>query len=328
MRADHVHCCRSDFAREPYQTMYRCATAGALTVILVCLSGATIRAPEATAQAASCEQATDLFDLPPRIAYGRDLKILLNAGEGVQVFAADSGAVYPGTQVEPASPGVTRVVIPFKPGARARIELVKTVGVDGCIHQSSIVTPVAGIAPTARARDAIIDTGGGAQARGIFFEFRTPANCFETAPSAVSLTIRDGEKRRTASVSDPCLWDTTARSLRAPGWRFLQTEGLAGDIVAAPRLVPDWNKGYHRLRYSFSVGGRPIRSGTLAIRIGQDNRPITIYQGTDDFVNYCINGGKRITSRNGRLSCTRIFDDDISDDYVVSVSRDRRARAV
>jgi len=68
-------------------------------------------------------------------------------------------------------------------------------------------------------------------------------------------------------------------------------------------FVPAWTRdGNHSLSYAVSSAGAVIRHGTLQVAVfgAQTDR---IYQGTDAFVNFCINGNKQINSLNHRLYC-------------------------
>jgi hypothetical protein len=81
------------------------------------------------------------------------------------------------------------------------------------------------------------------------------------------------------------------------------------DALAARRLtlVPTEAFGgvsVHRtfnLGYWVSVNGSLLRFGRLQVRIDKDYR--TIWQGTDDFINVCINDLEKLYSSGGRLYC-------------------------
>ena len=69
---------------------------------------------------------------------------------------------------------------------------------------------------------------------------------------------------------------------------------------------------YHKtlnLGYWITADGKLLRKGLLRLRI--DKEPRAIPEGTDDFINICINETKRIYSNGGRLYCT-VFDIDHS----------------
>lgn len=67
---------------------------------------------------------------------------------------------------------------------------------------------------------------------------------------------------------------------------------------------------YHKtlnLGYWVSANGKLLRSGRLQVRIDASYR--TIWEGTDDFINICINDTEKLYSSGGRLYClSRVFD--------------------
>lgn len=113
----------------------------------------------------------------------------------------------------------------------------------------------------------------------------------------VTLTSREHTTRRTF---DPC-W--RYKHLHASGWGWRAT-------IAAPER--DWpavhirvtrrTSGQVRVRYRVAVAGALIETGVLSTRVhwypGHD-----VYEGTDEFVNYCIDESRTVYSRGGRLYC-------------------------
>lgn len=59
------------------------------------------------------------------------------------------------------------------------------------------------------------------------------------------------------------------------------------------------------LGWSIRIHGRQVRAGRLIVttKILRHERTRTIWQGTDSFINLCINSSERLWSRGGRLYC-------------------------
>lgn len=297
-----------------------------LVGVLLALAGFGSLATTSVAQTPGCAPASEpLWDLPNSVAYGRDLRVLLEPNESAQASSVDPAKPYASVvRREDAGAGVTRLVLPFGPqDGPVRLVLQRRQS-DSCLQQTVEIAAVAPIAPRFSVQDDSVGIGGGASVRGIFFRVELPKSCFEAPPGALSLTIRDGRRLRSTTVVDSCVWYSDAR-IRASGFTLSPTRGFLGDtFVDDPRLIPRWASGsYHRLRYSFTLNRRPVQSGVLAIAMG-DSRPIFVYEGSDDFQNYCRNRHRTIYQQGGRRYCVRVLDDDNSDGYYVTIKRDRK----
>jgi hypothetical protein len=250
--------------------------------------------------------------------------VLLESTDTAEVSSADPAKPYTSVvRREDAGAGATGLIVPFGPqDGPVRIVLQQHAS-NFCTQQTNDIAGVAPVAPRFSVRDETVGIGGGVSVRGIFFRMVLPKNCFETSLGALSLTIRDGRRLRRSTVSDSCAWYSDAR-IRASGFTLSPTKGVLGDtFVDDPRLVPRWGSGYHRLQYSFTLNDKALQSGVLSVTMG-GSKPILVYEGTDDFQNYCRNRHKTIYKRDKRRYCVRVLDDDRSDDYYVTIKRDRR----
>lgn len=136
--------------------------------------------------------------------------------------------------------------------------------------------------------------------------------CSDGRPVAVTLTLGDRTKTVTDRFSDPCAgkWVKQRDNGFSADWGNFQTDGdprlvdTPSDPGQGPyaSFLPVWT-GKRRFFYRVSMpNGTIIAQQTLAASVIPDKR---IYQGTDAFVNYCINGAHPIRSLHLRLYCTK-----------------------
>ncbi len=128
-------------------------------------------------------------------------------------------------------------------------------------------------------------------------------SCASFAALPATLTVTSGRFTRTVSVRDQCefnldggknhvtrkadVWDVSAySSARFNGGFWLSYWGIAQGS----------------LRYRLTVGTAVVRSGTI-IAHPHYKADRVIWEGTDDFVNVCINHLLQIRSKGGRLYC-------------------------
>lgn len=86
----------------------------------------------------------------------------------------------------------------------------------------------------------------------------------------------------------------------ATGWRLIVTS--YDEQTQAQLLVVGKKQGIRRFRYRISSAGVLLQSGTIVARtrlVGGG----TFYEGSDEFVNYCIDENRPIHSAGGRLYC-------------------------
>ncbi|MEJ7786881.1 MAG: hypothetical protein WKF96_18935 [Solirubrobacteraceae bacterium] len=127
------------------------------------------------------------------------------------------------------------------------------------------------------------------------------ASCVDTvALQAVEVSIRSGARRISLRRSDPCGgWSGGGR---LPGFSV----PIEPDREVA-YFSSRWNRsGFHRLELSVSVDGRLTKRRAITVEARVRRTPARrIVQGTDAFVNYCINRNRTVRSVNGELYCTR-----------------------
>lgn len=132
--------------------------------------------------------------------------------------------------------------------------------------------------------------------------------CSLAAIETLRISVRSGRQEASASVGDLCAWQSFSSELgdsptanfsgKRTGTRFrLKVDGRGRVEIRPTSRTP----GIYPVRWSASIGSS-TRNETLWIKVRR--RPAeTIYIGTDDFVNVCINQDRTIRSRNGRLYC-------------------------
>lgn len=113
---------------------------------------------------------------------------------------------------------------------------------------------------------------------------------------------------KTANICEPGTW---------------QNYGSAPGLITSPHVWDHWtpgrigsevdvmlNKGRNiEAKYRVVVQTKDSRvTGRIALHVHRVQHVVEerIYEGTDAFVNYCIDKGREIRSRNGRLFCWRV----------------------
>lgn len=150
-----------------------------------------------------------------------------------------------------------------------------------------------------------------------------PAPCQSRAPEPVTVTLRGGGRTRSFTLADPCgRWSRTAATL--PGLRVEAKAARAASsgITAQPaRIVLRYGTKQRVNRVQVRHGGKVVTSRWLrTIYSAPSTR--RIWQGTDDFVNVCINETLRLWSEGGRLYCEQDFPG--YGDIAISKSRPKR----
>jgi hypothetical protein len=109
-------------------------------------------------------------------------------------------------------------------------------------------------------------------------------------------------RKKTKLNSDAdCQWKSS--SVRGKGFvlrGFPSDNGLSARFVSLLR-----KRARESLRYTVSFRGKTLRKGSFKSRTEFDRgkKAYRIYEGSDAFVNYCINKFKTIKSSGGRLYC-------------------------
>ena len=161
--------------------------------------------------------------------------------------------------------------------------------------------------PVAKTCDLTIAGGVGQVGPMRFHEREGGVAVFETVEDVISkecaraallpatLMVSSGSLRKRLTVDDQCYPNRVQRSAQASNWRlFTNVDGIA--FRASGRKPA-------RQTFSFTLRiGAEVTNGKFIVtrRFYHDSR---IWQGTDNFVNICINRGYPIYSAGGRLYC-------------------------
>ena len=122
-------------------------------------------------------------------------------------------------------------------------------------------------------------------------------------PPCLSTTLSmraNGGRPVTLVLTATCVWN--AETSRGRGFQLYSSASALQSHPSA-EFVPEWETGgYDYLQYAVSTDGKSLAQDTIKV----DTSPETtrrIYQGSDDFVNICINGSHEVRSLNHRLYC-------------------------
>lgn len=137
---------------------------------------------------------------------------------------------------------------------------------------------------------------------------------------AARLTFRSGSTVRRFE-GDPCSSTEMSKRFRGNGWLAdMRIGGLFG-VGLGPRAqlrirIRNQQSVRRTFRYSIALGNRKVESGRVFFQVYRDPGR-RIYEGEDEFVNYCINRNREIRSLDGRLYCFRPPSVDIDQRVVV-----------
>ncbi|HEY5197780.1 MAG TPA: hypothetical protein VIJ51_12225 [Solirubrobacteraceae bacterium] len=166
----------------------------------------------------------------------------------------------------------------------------------GPVMFSSPPATSGGKPPTVQvSRDALSDD--------LMFEFPEIAlnSCANYADGPILLTITDSQARTTA-LSRQCGGSWSPAALDGSGWT-LDTSPDSGDAGPAATFSPQYlSDGTRHLSYKVVWSGQTLSAGAFTVdtTVVPSSR---VYQGTDDFVNYCIDQIQTVYSSDGRLYC-------------------------
>ena len=135
-------------------------------------------------------------------------------------------------------------------------------------------------------------------------------DCGPVAVLPAALTVTDGIRTRTVAVPDQCVFDLRqgATVTRKAGTWSVSASPLLGFALQF------WSLKSASFPYRLTVGNQVVTKGTLVAHVHSTPDRI-IWQGTDDFVNVCINGLHQLRSKNLRLYCV------IAGNYSVTFTR-------
>lgn len=164
-------------------------------------------------------------------------------------------------------------------------------GTPGCTRTvSQMVRPIAGTPPTAAVRKT---------RTGLVMKVGQLCRDYYTAiAGTVSISVSSRGRRTAITRNDQCSkrWANKTDLPRGGEWSLRR---FADRVL----FVPDFQKsGKSNLEFSIRARDEILVAGrfTIDTSITPSRR---IYEGTDAFVNYCINESVRIWSHNGRLYC-------------------------
>jgi hypothetical protein len=120
---------------------------------------------------------------------------------------------------------------------------------------------------------------------------------FEATVGVLSATFGRGNDKRQFLRRDTCRGRFLPTFQGGNNW-FAGSSRFSG-ISLTPNF---YSNGRHILPFQFDFTGKQITQGEIHVltKIGHERR---IWEGTDAFVNHCINGAKTIYSENHRLYC-------------------------
>jgi hypothetical protein len=159
---------------------------------------------------------------------------------------------------------------------------------------TTAVNPIEGRPPSL---SRSVWSGGGEVQISIDKPFRW--KCLRAAAGPVRVTFRGPGGARTVAINDQCGHLTTTGGRRR-GWR-LRGRLRYGTFDATFKDLFR-QTGQRTFRYKARFGGQTLASGRFIVRTKR-TPGYRIYEGTDAFINVCINDLRRIWSSGGRLYC-------------------------
>lgn len=142
---------------------------------------------------------------------------------------------------------------------------------------------------------------------GVKVSIPEPRSACRKAHSPATLVLRGGGDVLRAHTSTLCADGYWVRRGRAPGIQFLYRSNFwrsNGRIGSTFLLAPSFGTAKRQYRFTLRTRDRAVKGRLYVHHVAADEEQI--FEGTDAFVNYCINQGKEIRSENGRLYCVRI----------------------
>jgi hypothetical protein len=134
-----------------------------------------------------------------------------------------------------------------------------------------------------------------------------PKSCAPAPPGRITVTVRHGRETASATAPDACsTWSETRKRLRHRAWELDLFDGDKPGAAFAELHLRGRRDG-ERLRFTYAIawGDRTLQRGTIIGRTVY--RPThQVWEGSDAFINYCINESQRIRSEGGRLYCWAI----------------------
>lgn len=295
-----------------------------------------VAVPMATAEAAPCPAGTPSaleIKAPTTVAYGRTFgaELIEASAEGWSAngVAASGTFSYRPALSEAVSPSTFAVPIPatFDPSSLPTSPLIVinrgegpgvltatwTQGIGGqpfskqkdrteCEAATSVtVTPIRGALAT-------VEPGYRYKDVSTFFDLRLKCphgeseDISQTSTAPVTIRLSGGGQRTQLRYSDIC--EANGFQVRGRYWKFTEFAFESGsDYTHALVLIPRQLRGRSiRMHFDVHQAGETLAYGNF--RIATQSEPGRfIYQGSDGFVNYCIDTGQELRSSSGKLNC-------------------------
>lgn len=156
--------------------------------------------------------------------------------------------------------------------------------------RTATVRPTAGSAPSASLQRTILDD--------VDTNLSAPGGCVQTQPTPVTALLRAGRTSLTLSSRDTCRPGSWRSRGHAPGISASTSVSGSGSSIRF-QAVGQVNRSY---RLTIKVGRRIVKQGTLTVTY--EHIPASrVFEGTDQFVNYCIDQSQTVYSYHLRLFC-------------------------
>jgi hypothetical protein len=121
----------------------------------------------------------------------------------------------------------------------------------------------------------------------------------------MKVTVKVRGRSRSVRLDGACGEWSRRRSMMLPGvWVSLQNSDLSGPAWLVLSARSNAGANGTKIRVTVRSGGKRLLSRNF--EAVWDRTPSErVYQGTDEFWNYCINEGGQAYSHRGRLYCVR-----------------------
>ena len=194
--------------------------------------------------------------------------------------------------------------LPFAPGDGPAIvratHIARYHGQPDCRHTlETTVTPFIGYRPTV----AVTGDNNPGEWLSIAVEIVAGHPCREMRLGAIRMRVRGGGQTRSYRLDEACGEWT---GVRAPRHFRLRRRAESSTRHPEVELTPKRRRANVSTRYVVTVhqGAKRLRKARFGVR--WTYRPgRRIWEGSDAFVNYCINSTARIWSKGGRLYCDK-----------------------
>jgi hypothetical protein len=159
-----------------------------------------------------------------------------------------------------------------------------------CIDtRTATVTPIAGQPPTARLLRSLGDVIAVLSAHG---------GCTQTRPTPTTVRLRSGTTSLTISSRDTCQPGSWKTRGQAPGISTRPSVSDSGSTIRF-QAAGQTNASY---RLTVRVGRRLAKQGVVTV-LYEHIPAARVFQGTDQFVNYCIDQTQTVYSYHQQLFC-------------------------